>query len=153
MGHLRHFRTREQLDQYALCDVVRVSLLLQRTTFAHVFRRHASIDAKTRKERGLPEDLIRLCVGIEDASDLLDDLEHALYDAGAISLNAAQNKFVRTPLPDSPEAEAEAEKLADEDEETEWFVSSPGKVILFGEHAVVHGVVCLFDSHPWYDDS
>ena len=74
---------------------------------------------------------------------MLDDLEHALYDAGAISLNAAQNKFVRTPLPDSPEAEAEAEKLADEDEETEWFVSSPGKVILFGEHAVVHGVVCF----------
>ncbi|KAI5885942.1 cystathionine beta-l [Schizophyllum commune H4-8] len=104
---------------------------------------HASIDAKTRKERGLPEDLIRLCVGIEDASDLLDDLEHALYDAGAISLNAAQNKFVRTPLPDSPEAEAEAEKLADEDEETEWFVSSPGKVILFGEHAVVHGVTAI----------
>ncbi|KAL1712888.1 pyridoxal phosphate-dependent transferase [Schizophyllum commune] len=71
---------------------------------------HASIDAKTRKERGLPEDL---------------------------------NKFVRTPLPDSPKAEAEAEKLADEDEETEWFVSPPGKVILFGEHAVVHGVTAI----------
>ena len=27
---------------------------------------HASIDAKTRKERALPEDLIRLCVGIEE---------------------------------------------------------------------------------------
>jgi cystathionine beta-lyase len=27
---------------------------------------HASIDAKTRKERQLPEDLIRLCVGIEE---------------------------------------------------------------------------------------
>jgi hypothetical protein len=27
---------------------------------------HASIDAKTRAERELPEDIIRLCVGIEE---------------------------------------------------------------------------------------
>jgi cystathionine beta-lyase len=47
---------------------------------------HASIDAATRAARGLPEDLIRLCVGIEDAGDLLDDLERALLDAGAITL-------------------------------------------------------------------
>ncbi|TRM64441.1 Cys/Met metabolism PLP-dependent enzyme-domain-containing protein [Schizophyllum amplum] len=106
---------------------------------------HASIDPAVRKERGLPEDLIRLCVGIEDASDLLDDLEHALYDAGAISFNAAQHKFVRTPLPDSDEGLSQAiDGLAvDEDHETEWFVSSPGKVILFGEHAVVHGVTAI----------
>jgi cysteine-S-conjugate beta-lyase len=39
---------------------------------------HASIDEKTRKERGVPEDLIRLCVGIEDGEDLLDDLRRAV---------------------------------------------------------------------------
>jgi cystathionine beta-lyase len=39
---------------------------------------HASIDAKTRRERELPEDLIRLCVGIEDADDLIDDLSRAV---------------------------------------------------------------------------
>lgn len=39
---------------------------------------HASIDEKTRKERGVPEDLIRLCVGIEDGDDLLDDLKRAV---------------------------------------------------------------------------
>lgn len=39
---------------------------------------HASIDAKTRKERDLPEDIIRLCVGIEDAEDLIDDLRRAV---------------------------------------------------------------------------
>ena len=39
---------------------------------------HASIDAKTRKERALPEDIIRLCVGIEDADDLIDDLSTAV---------------------------------------------------------------------------
>lgn len=39
---------------------------------------HASIDEKTRKERALPEDLIRLCVGIEDVADLIDDLSRAV---------------------------------------------------------------------------
>ena len=39
---------------------------------------HASIDAKTRSERQMPEDIIRLCVGIEDASDLIEDLSRAV---------------------------------------------------------------------------
>ena len=39
---------------------------------------HASIDEKVRKERALPEDLIRLCVGIEDGGDLEDDLRRAV---------------------------------------------------------------------------
>lgn len=39
---------------------------------------HASIDAKTRKERAMPEDIIRLCVGIEDVEDLIDDLGRAV---------------------------------------------------------------------------
>ena len=39
---------------------------------------HASIDAKTRAEREMPEDIIRLCVGIEDADDLIDDLRSAV---------------------------------------------------------------------------
>lgn len=39
---------------------------------------HASIDAKTREERAMPEDLIRLCIGIEDADDLIDDLTRAV---------------------------------------------------------------------------
>lgn len=39
---------------------------------------HASIDPKTRKERELPEDIVRLCVGIEDADDLIDDLSRAV---------------------------------------------------------------------------
>lgn len=45
---------------------------------------HASIDAKTRKERNLSEDLIRLCVGIEDSEDLINDLQTALVKAGAV---------------------------------------------------------------------
>ena len=39
---------------------------------------HASIDARTRKERAMPEDIIRLCVGIEDADDLIEDLSRAV---------------------------------------------------------------------------
>lgn len=49
---------------------------------------HASIDAKTRQERALPEDLIRLCVGIEDVRDLIDDLRNALLLAGAVKVGS-----------------------------------------------------------------
>ncbi|THC99221.1 hypothetical protein EYZ11_001309 [Aspergillus tanneri] len=44
------------------------------------------IDAKTRAERAMPEDLIRLCVGIEDVDDLIDDLRRALVQAGAVNV-------------------------------------------------------------------
>lgn len=47
---------------------------------------HASIDAKTRRERQMPEDIIRLCVGIEDVADLVDDLSRALVQAGAVTV-------------------------------------------------------------------
>jgi len=47
---------------------------------------HASIDAKTRAEREMPEDIIRLCVGIEDGEDLVDDLRRALVQAGAVKV-------------------------------------------------------------------
>lgn len=45
---------------------------------------HASIDAKTRKERQFPEDLIRLCIGIENSDDLIADLKQALLKSGAL---------------------------------------------------------------------
>lgn len=38
---------------------------------------HASIPGEKRKELGITDDLIRLSVGIEDADDLLSDLENA----------------------------------------------------------------------------
>ncbi|KAK9770316.1 putative Cys/Met metabolism PLP-dependent enzyme-domain-containing protein [Seiridium cardinale] len=47
---------------------------------------HASIDPKTRAERQMPEDIIRLCVGIEDVNDLIDDLSRSLVQAGAVTI-------------------------------------------------------------------
>ncbi|KAF8896211.1 cystathionine beta-lyase [Infundibulicybe gibba] len=109
---------------------------------------HASIDAATRAARGLPENLIRLCVGIEDPVDLLDDLERALIDAGAIIFDVHQNKYVRVSAQQSDAISRAVERLTLENstgerEDREWFVSAPGKVILFGEHAVVHGVTAI----------
>ncbi|KAJ7650706.1 Cys/Met metabolism PLP-dependent enzyme-domain-containing protein [Roridomyces roridus] len=102
---------------------------------------HASIDPATRAERGLPEDLIRLCAGIEDPADLIDDLERALIEAGAIVFDEQQNKYVRVPSA-SDELSSAVQKLG-LDYQQEWFVSAPGKIILFGEHAVVHGVTAV----------
>lgn len=47
---------------------------------------HASIDAKTRAERQMPEDIIRLCVGIEDGQDLIDDLSRSVSDTTSLNV-------------------------------------------------------------------
>ena len=57
---------------------------------------HASIDPATRKERGVPEDLIRLCVGIEDGEDLLEDLRAALVQSGAMRVDL-QGVYAKEP--------------------------------------------------------
>ncbi|HEX6878757.1 MAG TPA: PLP-dependent transferase, partial [Terriglobales bacterium] len=52
---------------------------------------HASIPAEVRKERSLATDLVRLSVGIEDADDLIQDLDQAIERAteGALVLEAS----------------------------------------------------------------
>ena len=96
-----------------------------------------------------------MCVGIEDPADLLDDLERALLEAGAITLATDQQHqhYVLTSKADTISRAVEkltfnenlnrglSSQIDRKKEDREWFVSSPGKVILFGEHAVVHGVV------------
>lgn len=130
-----------------------------------------------RAERGLPENLIRLCVGIEDPRDLLDDLEHSLLASGAI-VPSVDDKLLsseklaavfkadpeqwaierargfRRTNSEGPDGlaegvskglnlHAESQAAASESKTIphDIAVSAPGKVILFGEHAVVHGVV------------
>ncbi|HWY71683.1 MAG TPA: cystathionine beta-lyase [Terriglobales bacterium] len=46
---------------------------------------HASVPAQVAAERQLPQDLIRLSVGIEDAEDLIADLAEALEVAESVS--------------------------------------------------------------------
>ena len=58
---------------------------------------HASIPAEVRAARGLPDDLVRISAGIEDAQDLVDDLGDAFDVAaretgrGAARKNGAKN--------------------------------------------------------------
>ncbi|KAK3239986.1 hypothetical protein CYMTET_50124, partial [Cymbomonas tetramitiformis] len=47
------------------------------------FMSHASIPAEVRAARGLPDDLVRISVGIEDVDDLIADLDAALQKAAA----------------------------------------------------------------------
>jgi cystathionine beta-lyase len=44
---------------------------------------HASIPAEVRSSRAFGPDLVRLSIGIEDADDLVDDLDQAFEQAGA----------------------------------------------------------------------
>jgi len=43
---------------------------------------HVGLSAREREERGVPDGFVRLSIGIEDASDLIDDFEQALAVAG-----------------------------------------------------------------------
>ncbi|WFD42774.1 cysteine-S-conjugate beta-lyase [Malassezia psittaci] len=114
---------------------------------------HASIDPKVRAERGMPENLLRICVGIENVHDLIQDLTQALLSSGAIRASGSREDgsviYERVPVEDEMEllrAKLRDAKMANTPKPSvpeSLVVSAPGKVILFGEHAVVHGVTAI----------
>jgi cystathionine beta-lyase len=59
---------------------------------------HASIPAAVRVSRRLPDDLVRLSVGIEAATDLLQDIEQALFKAsGCAPVTSRPGNLSRCP--------------------------------------------------------
>ena len=74
------FRVLERLMIFALAE----SLGAVESLAEHPARMtHASIPAEDRKRSGVGDGLIRLSIGVEDAADLVADLEHALSGANA----------------------------------------------------------------------
>ncbi|EFN58551.1 hypothetical protein CHLNCDRAFT_48545 [Chlorella variabilis] len=63
------------------------------------FMSHASIPAEVRAQRGLPDDLVRISVGIEDVEDLLADLDQAFQKAAAAAAAAAGPAPAEAALP------------------------------------------------------
>ncbi|PRW56037.1 cystathionine beta-lyase [Chlorella sorokiniana] len=56
------------------------------------FMSHASIPAEVRAARGLPNDLVRISVGIEDVDDLIADLDQAFSKAAAAAAAKGQQQ-------------------------------------------------------------
>jgi len=72
------------------------------------FMSHASIPAEVRAARGLPDDLVRISVGIEDCADLIADLNQAMEKAAAYKQqqqhdsNSSNGSRSSTKLPSPP---------------------------------------------------
>ncbi len=46
---------------------------------------HASVEPEVRKDRGIGDGLVRLSIGLEDARDLIADLNQALAAAASVT--------------------------------------------------------------------
>lgn len=77
------------------------------------FMSHAAIPAAVRAARGLPDDLVRLAVGVEDAGDLVRDLHSAMGEALAVRAAEQGKKVTDSEMKAAEEALARA--LADAD--------------------------------------
>eukprot|EP00887_Chlorella_sp_A99_P002653 scaffold6.g2653.t1 len=88
-GSILSFITGDAELSRALCEAAQLHKIT--VSFGNVcslismpcFMSHASIPAEVRATRGLPDDLVRISVGIEDAGDLIADLDQAFAAAEA----------------------------------------------------------------------
>lgn len=58
---------------------------------------HKSIPQNQRRSAGVADSLIRLSVGLEDADDLVSDIEHALGEGKTVFQQHQQNNNNRKP--------------------------------------------------------
>jgi len=90
-GSILSFTTGDAVMSRNICD--KTKLFKITVSFGNVrslismpcFMSHASIPAEVRAARGLPDDLVRISVGVEDVEDLISDLEEAFRMAESTS--------------------------------------------------------------------
>src|SRR6185436_18384085 len=81
--------TREQAN--AFCTSTQLFALAESLGAAHSLvchpptMTHASVEPDVRKDRGIGDGLVRLSVGLEDARDLIADIDQALKAAAAVT--------------------------------------------------------------------
>jgi cysteine-S-conjugate beta-lyase len=93
-GSIISFTTGDAAVSKAICEAAQLYKIT--VSFGNVhslismpcFMSHASIPAEVRAARGLPDDLVRISVGIEDVDDLIYDLKEA-FKVAAKSAGAA----------------------------------------------------------------
>ncbi|KAG7669346.1 hypothetical protein Ndes2526B_g05652 [Nannochloris sp. 'desiccata'] len=94
-GSIISFTTGDAAVSKAICEAAQLYKIT--VSFGNVhslismpcFMSHASIPADVRAARGLPDDLVRISVGIEDVDDLIYDLEEAFKVAAAKTADGA----------------------------------------------------------------
>jgi cystathionine beta-lyase len=94
-GSIISFTTGDAAVSKAICEAAQLYKIT--VSFGNVhslismpcFMSHASIPADVRAARGLPDDLVRISVGIEDVDDLIYDLEEAFKVAAAATAAGA----------------------------------------------------------------
>lgn len=90
-GSIISFITGDSKLSKAICEATKLYKIT--VSFGNVhslismpsYMSHASIPAHVRAERGLPDDLVRISVGIEDVDDLIHDLDVAFKEAISIT--------------------------------------------------------------------
>ena len=81
-GHIAYFEAAKKLLDNVQLAILAVSLGGVETLIQHpASMTHAKVSSEAKQKAGITDDLIRLSVGIEDVSDIIEDLKTALEKA------------------------------------------------------------------------